>query len=60
MGLKGHIVNVERRLFRNVLLPSGKACYASPENIENMKKHAEVGALFSYNVNLTAGIFKCI
>lgn len=39
VGLKGSVVEVEKRLFRNVLYPSGDAVYASPENLEEFEKY---------------------
>lgn len=42
VGIRGDLVTVKRRLFRNKLYPAGLAVYASPENIERFKKD-EVG-----------------
>ncbi|KAL4225884.1 54S ribosomal protein L9 [Mactra antiquata] len=44
IGLKGTVVEVPKRLFRNVLYPRGDAVYASPENIklyEGFKQDSE-------------------
>ncbi|XP_045165968.2 39S ribosomal protein L9, mitochondrial-like [Mercenaria mercenaria] len=44
IGLKGTVVEVPKRLFRNQLYPSGEAVYASPENIdlyEQYRKESE-------------------
>ncbi|PVD36205.1 hypothetical protein C0Q70_03180 [Pomacea canaliculata] len=38
VGIRGDLVTVKRRLFRNKLYPAGLAVYASPENIERFKK----------------------
>ena len=34
IGYKHELVTVKRKLFRNILYPSGLALYASPENIK--------------------------
>ncbi|XP_060588535.1 large ribosomal subunit protein bL9m-like, partial [Ruditapes philippinarum] len=41
IGLKGTVVEVPKKLFRNELYPSGAAVYASPENLilyEDLRK----------------------
>ncbi|XP_076439023.1 large ribosomal subunit protein bL9m-like [Babylonia areolata] len=38
VGMRGDVVTVKRRLFRNRLQPAGLAVYASPENMEKFAK----------------------
>ena len=42
VGLKGSVVEVDKRLFRNILYPAGDAVYASPENLEDYEKYRKV------------------
>ena len=48
VGRKYEVVNVTRSLARNKLLLSGAAIYASPQNLEANKLHAEVSHLLHH------------
>lgn len=42
VGLKGTVVEVKKRLFRNVFYPKGEAVYASPENLAYYESYRKV------------------
>ena len=44
VGLQGEVLEVTKRLARNMLLPAGAAVYASPENLARNEEQREVGA----------------
>ena len=42
LGLKGQVISVPKNLFRLDLFPSGKALYATQENIAEYEPFAQV------------------
>jgi len=50
IGLKGTVVEVKKRLFRNVLYPRGEAVYASPENLEYYESYRKVQCNVNYSL----------
>jgi len=42
VGLRGEVLGVARKLARNMLLPTGAAIYASPENLAKHKEESKV------------------
>ena len=47
IGLKGTVVEVKKRLFRNILYPRGDAVYASPDNLKEYDTFRKVRVVYS-------------